>query len=122
MSTHKNQPFLFRLRCACAGIAQGVRAERSLRFQLGCFIVMLAALVVLHPAPLWWALVMLASGLVIAAELMNTAIEHLADLLHPESHPAVRIVKDCAAGAVLVAVLAALAVAVALGVQLWRAA
>jgi len=54
---------------------------------------------------------------VVAAELMNTAIENLADLLHPEVHPALRIVKDCAAGAVLVATLAALGVAGALIVQ-----
>ena len=42
-----------------------------------------------------------------AAELLNTALEHLADRLHPEQHPTIQAAKDCAAAAVLVASLAA---------------
>jgi len=76
------------------------------------------AMLVLRPGPGWWALVMLASAGVLAAELFNTAIEHLADHLHPEVHPSIRVVKDCAAAAVLVAVLGAVAVGIALAVQL----
>ncbi len=113
-STHKNQPFLFRFRCACAGIAHALRAEHSFRFQIACLVAVVVAMAVLRPAPIWWAAVALACGGVVAAELFNTAIENLADLLHPEMHPVLRIVKDCAAGAVLVATLAALAVAAAL--------
>jgi diacylglycerol kinase len=51
---------------------------------------------------------------------MNTALEELADHLNPEEHPRIRRVKDCAAGAVLVAVLGALGVALAFVVQLLR--
>jgi diacylglycerol kinase (ATP) len=51
---------------------------------------------------------------VISAELFNTALEHLADHLHPEIHPQIRIVKDCAAAAVLMASCAAIAVGIAL--------
>jgi undecaprenol kinase len=54
---------------------------------------------------------------VLAAELLNTAIEELADHLNPDEHPRIRLVKDCAAGAVLVAVLGALAVGLALAVD-----
>jgi undecaprenol kinase len=72
------------------------------------------AMLVLRPAPVWWALVLLASSGVMAAELLNTAVEHLADHLHPEVHPSIRIVKDCAAAAVLIAVVGAIAVGVAL--------
>ncbi len=79
---------------------------------------MLAVLMVLRLEPLWWALVILASGMVIAAELFNTALEHLADHLHPETHPRIAVVKDCAAAAVLVAAVAALAVGIALIVHL----
>ena len=67
---------------------------------------------------LWWALVVLASAGVLAAELFNTAVEHLADHLHPEVHPSIRVVKDCAAAAVLVASLGAVGVGVALVVHL----
>jgi diacylglycerol kinase len=50
--------------------------------------------------------------------MFNTAIEALADHLHPEIHPSIRIVKDCAAGAVLVASLGALGVGVAFVVHI----
>ena len=75
-------------------------------------------MLILQPGPLWWALVMLASAGVLAAELFNTAIEHLADHLHPEVHPRIRVVKDCAAAAVLVAAVGAVTVGIALVVHL----
>jgi undecaprenol kinase len=77
-------------------------------------------LAIVRPAPLWWALVLLASAGVLAAELFNTAIEHLADHLHPDLHPAIRIVKDCAAAAVLLSVTGAICVGIALCVELIR--
>ena len=45
----------------------------------------------------WWALVGLAVGLVLVAEMTNTAIETLADLLHPGQHPEIGVAKDVAA-------------------------
>ena len=122
MPAHKNLPFLSRLRFALWGIAHGLRSEYSLRVQAGALLAVLIALAILRPAPVWWALVLLASSTVLAAELFNTAIERLADHLHPEIHPEIRIVKDCAAGAVLLCSLGALAVAAALPVQLWHRA
>ena len=54
--------------------------------------------------------VCLCIGLVISAELFNTAIERLVDLVSPQRHPLAGQVKDIAAGAVLVCALAAIAV------------
>ena len=84
------------------------------------FALVVLALLVLRPGALWWAAVMLASAGVLAAELFNTALEALADHLHPEQHPRIRIVKDCAAAGVLIAALGAVAVAIALAVHLLR--
>jgi undecaprenol kinase len=120
MQTSKNQSFFSRLRFACAGIAHAVRAEHSVRFHFFALCLVLVVLAVFRPEPEWWALVIVTSGAVISAELFNTAVEHLADHLHPEIHPSIRIVKDCAAAAVLVTSLAALAVATALAVHLCR--
>ncbi|HTW37188.1 MAG TPA: diacylglycerol kinase [Steroidobacteraceae bacterium] len=114
----KNQSFLARLRFACAGLRHGLRAEHSLRIQAAVFLLVMLALIWLRPETLWWALVLLASSVVFAAELFNTTLEHLADHLHPDMHPQIRVVKDCAAAAVLVAALGALAVGVALAVHL----
>jgi len=118
MSTSKNQSFVSRLGFACAGFAHGLRAERSVQIQAVAFILVVIAMSVLHVEPQWWALVFVASAGVLAAELLNTAIEHLADHLHPQIHPAIRIVKDCAAAGVLVASAGAVGVAVALAAHL----
>nr|WP_256488025.1 diacylglycerol kinase [Deinococcus sp. HSC-46F16] len=64
---------------------------------------------------------LLACGLVLSAELLNTALEAVVDLASPEWHPLAKVAKDAAAGAVLVASLGALGVGVAvLGPPLWR--
>ncbi len=122
MESQKNQRFRARLGFALRGVAHALRSEASLRLQALAGLAALAALLVLRPAAVWWALVLLASAGVVAAELFNTAVEHLADVLHPQQSPGVRVVKDCAAAAVLIAVLGALGVAAALLVHLLSAA
>jgi len=120
---HKNQAFPRRLAYAAAGLRHALRGERSLRTQLGILLIVAVALVWLRPPAVWWALVSLCAAGVLAAELFNTALEHLADHLHPDLHPQIRIVKDCAAAAVLCAALGAIGVAIALVVELlghWR--
>ncbi|HEX8993692.1 MAG TPA: diacylglycerol kinase family protein [Candidatus Paceibacterota bacterium] len=54
-----------------------------------------------------WMFIVFAAGLVLAAEAFNTAIEIDMDLTSPEYHPFARDTKDVAAGAVLIAALAA---------------
>jgi diacylglycerol kinase (ATP) len=60
-----------------------------------------------RPAPLWWALLLVNCGMVLAAELFNSALEAALDLLYPEEHAAIKLAKDCAAGAVLMLSLTA---------------
>jgi undecaprenol kinase len=119
MNDMKNLSFAARLRFAIAGLAYAVSAERSIRTQLLAVVVVLGALLYWRPGPLWWALVLLVSAAVLAAELLNTAVERLADLLHPQQHPQIRVIKDCAAAAVLVLSIGALCVAAALAISLW---
>ncbi len=57
-----------------------------------------------------WIALFLCIALVIGAELLNTAIEHLVDLVSPEYHPLAGKVKDIAAAAVLVFSIASAAV------------
>lgn len=63
-----------------------------------------------------WAVLLLSVGMVLGAEAANSAIERLADAVQPERDPAIRDVKDVAAGAVLVVSVAAAAVG---AVALW---
>ena len=109
----KNESFPRRFGFALAGLRTAWRAENSFKVHVVAAVAVIAALIWWRPASLWWATVALAIGAVMAAEMFNTAIEHLADHLHPDQHPRIKVVKDCAAGAVLVASLAALGVAAA---------
>ena len=110
----KNQGLLRRLGFALTGLQTTWRTEQSFKVHVVATAAVLGALLWLEPAPVWWAIVTLTVAFVLATEIVNTAIEGLADHLHPEQHPAIKAVKDCAAGAVLVASVAALAVAAAL--------
>ena len=50
-----------------------------------------------------WAALLFCVALVLTTEMINTAIEKLCDVVHTGLHPQIKIVKDIAAGAVLVA-------------------
>lgn len=108
----KNGSFPLRLGYAWDGIRAAYRLEHSFRVQTWAAGAVVLLLVALRPGLLWWALVGVMIVLVLAAELINTTLEHLIDHLHPERHPRIKIVKDCAAGAVLLLSLGAVWVAV----------
>lgn len=57
-----------------------------------------------------WIWQILAIGMVLSAESLNTAIEKVCDFIHPDYHPKIGIIKDVASGAVTFAALIALAV------------
>lgn len=116
----KNQPFPVRLGHALRGLQDAWLRERSLRTHTLLALVAGVGLAVTGAPAVWWALGALAVAGVLAAELLNTALEALADRLHPERHPEIRFAKDVAAAAVLVAALGAVAVAAAYGVAWWR--
>ena len=109
----KNQAILRRMTFAVAGLRTAFRTEHSFKTHVVATVAVLFVLLWLEPPALWWAIAALTVGFVLAAELVNTALEGLADHLHPEQHAAIRAVKDCADGAVLVASVAALGVAAA---------
>lgn len=108
--TLKNQPFRRRLRFAWAGIVSAWSMEKSFRVQLALAVGAIGLLAFIRPQPVWWAMFFLAITCVLAAELGNTALEHVIDRLHPDAHPSIKVAKDCAAGAVLVLSLGALGI------------
>lgn len=109
----KGQPFIKRMGFALHGLRLAVQREGSLRTHLLAAATVLVLLLATRPAPLWWALLALAVGLVLVAELVNSALEALIDHLHPERHPEIGAAKDIAAGAALVASGIAVVVGVA---------
>lgn len=117
----KNKPFAARLGFAVAGWCAVWRSERSFRTQCGFALAAGLVVVVLQPGWVWAALVALSIALVLALELLNSALEYLIDHVHPGIAPQIGQAKDAAAGAVLVASLGALAVgALMVASCLWR--
>ena len=92
---------------ALRGLREAVVTDRNVRIHLAAAVAVSIAAVLLDFSALELALITLTVGLVIAAELMNTAIETAVDLASPEVHTLARRAKDIAAGAVLVAAIAA---------------
>lgn len=98
------------LGCALAGIGYGLKTQRHLRFHLFAASVAVVFGFAAGFVVWQWMVLTLAIVMVVAAELLNTAIEAVVDLVSPERHPLAKVAKDTAAGAVLVLAVAALVV------------
>jgi diacylglycerol kinase len=92
---------------AFRGLGLALKTQRNLRVHALATVGVTALGFHFHLTTGEWCAVFLACGLVWAAELMNTAIELLADRVSREHEEAIRNVKDTAAAAVLAAALAA---------------
>jgi diacylglycerol kinase (ATP) len=108
----KNHNMLGRFRFAMQGLRATIKTERSFRSHLVAAVLVAALLLLTRPAPLWWALMLLAMAVMMTVELINTAVEKLADFIHPGQHETIGYVKDtlaaavfmsCAAGAIVLA-------------------
>ena len=100
---------------AFSGIFHTVLTERNMRIHVTCLCYMLGFLLLTDWFVLSrtdWAILVLASALVLAAELINTAVEKTVDLATSERHPLAKIAKDAAAGAVLIFAIGAVIVGI----------
>ncbi|WP_297334914.1 diacylglycerol kinase family protein [Algoriphagus sp.] len=61
--------------------------------------------------PMEWALQILAIGLVLSVESLNTAIEKICDFIHPDFHSKIGLIKDIGSGAVTFAAFTAFLIA-----------
>lgn len=92
---------------ALIGLKYVVRHERNARLHLLSAGVALFLGLELHVASAQLATVFFAIMIVFLAEITNTAFEKTLDIVSPGHHPQVKIIKDMAAGAVLVVVIGA---------------
>ncbi|MBC8529953.1 diacylglycerol kinase [Christensenellaceae bacterium NSJ-44] len=95
---------------AIAGLVYCVRTQRSMRIHFILAIMAVIAGIVLRISRVQMVLLMLTIALVVFAEMINTAIEGVVDMVTKEYHPLAEMVKDVAAGAVLVTAVVAIGV------------
>lgn len=96
---------------ALRGIATAL-SQVNLRIHLAAAVLAVAAGWYFNITSGEWLAVVIAIALVVSMELVNTAFEHLVNLVSPEHQPLAGKVKDIAAGAVLLAALGAVVIGV----------
>jgi diacylglycerol kinase len=90
---------------ATRGILIAFKDQRNLKVQLAIAVLVLILGFYFDITSVEWGIILLSIALVIAMEMINTAIENLVDMVTTEWKPMAGKVKDIAAGAVLIAAL-----------------
>ena len=106
----QESPFWSSFHHAFEGIIYATRTERNMRVHLIIAAAVLFTTLYLRLERAYVAIICVTVGLVLAMELFNTAVEAVVDLMTVAHHPLAKIAKDAAAGAVLLASLAAICV------------
>jgi len=100
--------FLHSFSYAFDGLKYAFKYEQNLVVHIIITILVIIMGIMFHISVFEWALCILAIGLVIATELINTSIEATIDLISPEYNELAKVAKDTAAAAVLVFAIAAI--------------
>ncbi len=95
---------------AFAGAFKLITTEHSIMVQFSIGILITIAGFYFEISKSEWLFQTLAIGLVLSIEGLNTAVEKIADFIHPDFHNKIGFIKDIAAGAVFFAALAALTI------------
>ncbi len=102
-----------KFRVAVNGIGYAFADQTSFWIHLPCGLIVIGLGVWLSAKPWQWAAIAMAIGIVLVAEMLNSAIELLVKAVHPAQHPLVGRALDVSAGAVLLAALTATGIGVA---------
>ena len=97
---------------AMRGLFVAVKGERNFRMQLCAFVAVVVVGFLLHLTALEWVAVLVCSAMVLGAELFNTAIETVVDLVSPDFNELAGKAKDISAAAVWVIALFAAVVGI----------
>ncbi|MFK7806184.1 MAG: diacylglycerol kinase [Saprospiraceae bacterium] len=90
------------------GLIYLIKNEPNFRIHLAAAILSVCLGFYLKISALEWIALTICIGLVMATETLNTALEELCDLIHPEQHPKIKNTKDLGAAAALVTAVTAL--------------
>ncbi len=95
---------------AILGAYKLVTTEHSIMVQFSLGILVTIAGFYFDISKTEWLFQTMAVGLVLSIEGLNTAVEKIADFIHPDFHDKIGFIKDIAAGAVFFAALVAIAI------------
>lgn len=96
---------------AFKGLVILIKTENSIKLQLLVVFIVTIAGFYFNISKTEWLIQLVMIAMVMSVEGANTAIEHMADFIHPEQHPKIGRIKDVGAGAVFIASIVAIIVA-----------
>ena len=99
--------FLKSFRFAWNGIRTAFAEQRNFKFHVSAALAVVAAGFIFGISEGEWIAIVLVIGFVITAELFNSSVEYIVNLISPQNQPLAGKIKDLAAGAVLVAAITA---------------
>lgn len=105
MANNKKDPIWKSFGYAFEGIFTCIKKERNMKIHCAMAVLVVIAGVILKISLTEWCICLVLFGLIMALELVNTAIEAVVDLVTQEKKPLAKIAKDTAAGAVLIAAI-----------------
>lgn len=103
MENPKKAPLYKSFGYAFEGIFAVIKKERNMKIHCGMMILVIAAGLLFRISIEKWCLCFVLFGLIMALEMVNTAVEAVVDLVTEEKKPLAKLAKDAAAGAVLIA-------------------
>jgi diacylglycerol kinase len=92
---------------AIRGLQHALVHERNFRIEIFCAVAVIGCAFIFNINKIECLVVILNIAAVLTAELFNTAIENLCNMIHRATHPIIKIVKDVSAAAVAVTALCA---------------
>ena len=95
---------------ALTGLRYAFRTQANFRIHIAISLAVMAIGLGVQPEPIEWAVLIVTMMIVLAVELINTALEATLDRVSVEQHPLAKVAKDTAAGAVLVSAIGAVVV------------
>lgn len=101
-----------KFRDAFRGLSRSIRSQSSFSVHLAVAALVVVVAAIMQVSPVSWCLLAGAIGIVLSAEVFNTAIESLARSLGPRRHPRIRDALDMASAAVLLAAITAVVIGV----------
>ena len=101
-SKHECKKLINSFKYALQGFASSFRTERNMKIHVVATILVIILGIYLKLNLIEWSIITIAIVIVISAELFNTAIETIVDMVSPQKNEKAKLAKDISAGAVLI--------------------
>lgn len=103
----KNKKIINSFKYAIEGIMASFKNERNIKIHATIMLLVIIAGIILKINKIEWIICIILFSIVISAELFNTAIETVVDMIMPTKNEQAKIAKDISAGAVLIVAIGA---------------